>query len=101
MDLLSVWFCIVGSVALAAAVLLPAAMVLKQENRDKLAELMAAHERNLQSSDPQTVADSKERWASMCRFLKQSRHTYRHGEALEAFGREAERMFAKPAEVNG
>jgi hypothetical protein len=95
MDLLPVWFCIVGSVVLAAVVMLPATMILQQGNRDKLAELMAAHERNLKSSDPQTVADSKERWETMCRFLKKSRHAYRHGEALEAFGREAEEKYGK------
>ena len=94
MHLLSVWFCIVGSVALAAAVLIPATIILKQGNRDRLAELMAAHERNLQSDDPAVVEASKERWANMCRFLKESPHTFRHGQALEAFGREAERMFA-------
>jgi len=99
MNLLPVWFCIVGSVVLAVVVVLPATMILQQGNRDKLAELMAAHERNLQSSDPKTVAESKERWATMCRFLKESRHTYRRGEAPEAFGREAERMFAKPPEA--
>lgn len=100
MPLLSVWFCIVGCVLLFAAVLLPATMILAGGNRDRLAELMAAHERNLQSDDPQTVADSIERWATMCRFLKNSRHTYRHGVALESFGRAAEQMFAnRPPEV--
>ena len=100
MDLLTVWLCIVGCVLLSAAVLFPATMILAGGNRDRLAELMAAHERNLQSDDPQTVADSIERWATMCRFLKDSRHTYRHGVALESFGREAEKMFAnRPPEV--
>ena len=94
MDLFLVWCCIVGSVLLAAAVFLPATAILAGGNRDRLAELMAAHERNLQSDDPKTVADSKERWANMCQFLKESRYTFRHGQALEAFGREAERMFA-------
>lgn len=97
MDLLSVWFCIVGCVLIFAAAIVPATMILAGGNRDRLAELMAAHERNLQSDDPQTVADSIERWAKMCRFLKDSRHTYRHGKALEAFGREAEKMFANRA----
>ena len=99
MDLLSVWFCIVGSVLLFAVALLPATMILAGGNRDRLAELMAAHERNLQSDDPQTVADSKVRWAKMCQFLKNSRHTYRHGAALESFGMAAEQMFAKTPEV--
>ena len=99
MDLLFVWFCIVFCLLTFSAALLPATMILAGGNRDRLAELMAAHERNLQSDNPQTVADSIARWAEMCRFLKESQHTYRHGKALEAFGREAEQMFAKPPEV--
>lgn len=97
MHLVTVWFAIVGFLVVLAAIVLPATAALSAGNRDKLAELMAAHERNLQSDDPAVVEASKERWANMCRFLKNSRHTFRHGQALEAFGREAERMFAKCA----
>lgn len=95
MSLLSVWFLIVGFLAVFAAFILPATASLAASNRDKLAELMAAHERNLQSDDPAVVASSKERWAKMCQFMKDTRCSRRHGEALEAFGRAAEQMFAK------
>lgn len=95
MNLLTVWFVIVGCLLLFGAIIVPATARLKAENRDRLSALMDAHERNLQSDDPQVVADSKRRWAVMVDFVKRNRGTYEHGCILEDFGRAAERRHCK------
>lgn len=98
MDLFSAWLCIVGCVVLFAAVFLPATMIVAAGNRDRIRELMDAHERNLRSDDPDVVASSKKRWATMCEFIKKDHRNYKTGVMLEQFGHAAEQMFCRPSE---
>lgn len=91
--------CILCCIVLFCVVFAPATMILTDGNRDRIRSLMDAHERNLRSGDPKTVADSKKRWSEMCDFLKSHHRTYRSGSVLEEFGRAAEAMFCDAQEV--
>ena len=66
-DLFVIWLAIVSSLFALAVVIGISCSFAKADTARRINELMDAHERNLASSDPETVAESIKRWKTMCR----------------------------------
>lgn len=66
-DYFSIWLAIVSSVFALAVVIGVLCSIAKADTARRINELMDAHERNLASGDPETVAESIRRWKTMCR----------------------------------
>jgi len=66
-DLFAIWLAIVSSVFALAVVTGVSCSFAKADTARRINELMDAHERNLTSSDHETVAESIRRWKTMCR----------------------------------
>ena len=70
--LIAIWLGIVIPLAFFAAFIIPLTAWQKADNKRRIEELMDAHERNLRSPDPQTRAQSRERWKTMCQMCQRS-----------------------------
>ena len=66
-ELFAIWLAIVSSVFALAVVIGFLCSVSNADTARRINELMDAHDRNLASSDPETVAESIRRWKTMCR----------------------------------
>jgi hypothetical protein len=92
--MITVWVSIVAALAILAAVILPLTASAKEDNMRKIERLMDAHEANLRSGDPAKVAESKERWRTMCRSIQANSRMAMLGLDLERWGDEAARRLS-------
>jgi hypothetical protein len=92
--MVTVWVSIVAALAILAAVILPLTASAKEDNMRKIERLMDAHEANLRSGDPAKVAESKERWRTMCRYIQSNSRMAMLGLDLERWGDEAARRLS-------
>jgi hypothetical protein len=89
--MLTIWISIVAALLILAAVVIPIPAATQRDNMRRLESLMNAHEANLRSGDPAKVAESKERWRTMCRYIQSNSRMAMLGLDLERWGEQAAR----------
>jgi hypothetical protein len=93
-ELFPVLLAILAALAAFAAVIIPLTARSKADNMRRIEALMDAHEANLRSGDPAKVAESKERWRTMCRYIQANSRMAMLGLDLERWGDEAARRLS-------
>jgi len=93
-ELTPVLLAILAALAAFAAVIIPLTARSNADNMRRIEALMDAHEANLRSGDPAKVAESKERWQTMCRAIQANSRMAMLGLDLERWGDEAARRLS-------